>query len=161
MGSWLQGFGSRIPSEKERAMRNFILKINYWAVLVAALAAFVLSSLYYSPLLLGNVWRVDPGPTAGTTPSIGKVVGEIVRTLVITYVLTRLIVLLGGSDWKGAVRLALWLWFGFSAMMWVGAIMWEKASWQIAAIHSGDWLLKTLLIAVIVGVWRTKQSTLV
>ena len=46
-------------------------------------------------------------------------------------------------------------------MMWVGAIMREKTPWQIAAIHSGDWLLKTLLIAVIVGVWRTKQSTLV
>src|ERR1700687_209224 len=80
-------------------------------------------AVLHSPLLLGNVWRaVDPGPTAGTTPSIGKVVGESVWTLVITYVLARLIALLGGSDWKAAVRLALWLWFGFSAMMWVGAI---------------------------------------
>jgi hypothetical protein len=113
-----------------------MLKINYWAVVVTALAAFVMSSLYYSPLLLGNVWRaVDPGPTAGTTPSIGKVVGEIARTLVITYVLARLIALLGGGDWKGAVSLTVWLWFGFSAMMWVGAIMWEKTPWQIAAIH--------------------------
>ena len=129
-----------------------MLKINYWAVVVAALAAFLMSSLYYSPLLLGNVWRaVDPGPTAGTTPSIGKVVAEIVRTLVITYVLARLIALLGVNDWKGAVPLALWLWFGFSAMMWVGAIMWEKTPWQVAAIHSGDWLLKTLLVAVILG----------
>jgi hypothetical protein len=132
-----------------------MVKINYWAVVVAALAAFVMSSLYYSPLLLGNVWRaVDPGPMAGPIPSIGKVLGEIVRTFVITFVVARLISLLGGSDWKGAVRLALWLWFGFSAMMWVGAIMWEKTPWQVAAIHSGDWLLKTLLIAVILGVWR-------
>jgi hypothetical protein len=139
-----------------------MLKINYWAVVVAALAAFLMSSLYYSPLLLGNVWRAaNPGPTAGTTPSLGKVVGELLRTLVITYVLARLIALLGGSDWKGAGRLAIWMWFGFSAMMWVGAIMWEKTPWQIAAIHSGDWLLKTLLIAVIVGVWRTKESILV
>jgi len=143
-------------SEREECVgRNFMLKINYWAVIVAALAAFVMSSLYYSPLLLGNVWRaVDPGPTASATPSIGKVVGEIARTLVITYVLARLIALLGGGGWKAAVRLALWLWFGFSAMMWVGANMWEKTPWQIAAIHSGDWLLKTLLIAVILGVWR-------
>ena len=86
-------------------------------------------------------------------------VGEIVRTLVITFVVARLIALLGGSDWKGAVGLALWLWFGFSGMMWVGAIMWEKAPWQVAAIHSGDWLLKTILIAVIVGVWRAKGPT--
>ena len=132
-----------------------MLKMNYWAIVVAALAAFVMSSLYYSPLLLGDVWRsVDPGPTAGATPSVGKVVGEIIRTLIITYVLARLIALLGRDDWKSAVRLALWLWFGFSAMMWVGAIMWEKTLWQIAAIHSGDWLIKTVVITAILGLWR-------
>ncbi len=134
-----------------------MLKTDYWAVVVAALAAFVMSSLYYSPLLLGNVWRgVDPGSAANTAPSTGKVVGEIVRTLIITYVLARLVALLGSNDWKDAVTLALWLWFGFSAMMWVGAMMWEKTPWQIAAIHSGDWLLKTLLVALVLGVWPKK-----
>lgn len=136
-------------------------KINHWAVLAAAVAAFVMSSLYYSPLVLGNVWRtLDPVAIAGMTSSIGKAVGELFRTLVITYVFARLIGLLGGADWKGAVRLAFWLWFGFSAMMWVGAIMWEKTPWQIAAIHSGDWLLKTLLIAAILGVWRRKTAVM-
>jgi len=134
-------------------------RINYWAVVVAALAAFVMSSLYYSPLLLGNVWRaVDPGPAARAAPSIGKVVAEIARMLVITYVLARLIALLGNGNWKSAVGLAVWLWSGFSAMMWVGAIMWEKTPWQIAAIHSGDWLLKTLLIAAIIGLWRGQRT---
>ena len=131
-----------------------MLRINGWAIVVAALAAFVMSSLYYSPLLLGNLWRsVDP-VAAGTRPSIGKVLGEIARTLVITYVLARLMALLGANDWKSGVSLVLWLWFGFSAMMWMGAIMWEKTPWQIAAIHSGDWLLKTLLVATILSAWR-------
>src|SRR5260370_29661766 len=150
------------PQEREETMRGelFMPKINYWAVVVAALAAFLMSSLYYSPLLLGNVWiAVDPGSAAGTTPSIGRVLGEIVRTLVITVVVARLIALLGASDRKGAVMLALWLWFGFSGMMWVGAITWEGTPWQVAAIHSGDWLLKTILIAVIVGVWRANGPT--
>jgi hypothetical protein len=143
---------------EERVRRNFMLKMNYWAVVVAALAAFAMSSLYYSPLLLGNVWRaVDTGSMAGAAPSIGKVLGEIVRTLVITYVLARLVAHLGGVGWKAAVRLALWLWFGFSAMMWVGAIMWEKTPWQIAAIHSGDWLVKTILICFILGLWRDRS----
>jgi hypothetical protein len=108
-----------------------MLRINYWAAVVAGLAAFVMSSLYYSPLLLGNAWRVvDPGSAVGATPSIGKVVAEMARTLVITYVLARLIALLGDGDWKSVVSFALWLWFGFSAMMWVGAIMWEKTPWE-------------------------------
>ena len=83
-----------------------MLKTDYWAVVVAALAAFVMSSLYYSPLLLGNVWRgVDPGSAANTAPSTGKVVGEIVRTLIITYVLARLMALRGAAT--GQVRYVL------------------------------------------------------
>jgi hypothetical protein len=31
-----------------------VTKINYWAVILAAFAAFVMSSLYYSPLLLAT-----------------------------------------------------------------------------------------------------------
>jgi hypothetical protein len=60
------------------------------------------------------------------TLSIGKILGEMVRTLVIIFVVARLLPLLGSTDWKGAVYLAIWLWFGFSAMMWIGAMMWEK-----------------------------------
>lgn len=130
-------------------------RINYWAVLVAAIAAFVFSSVYYSPLLLGHVWRaVDPTSAAAAAPSATKALVEIVRTVVITYVLAHLIGLLGSSNWKSAVNLAVWLWFGFSAMMWVGAIMWENTPWPVAAIHSGDWLVRTVLMAVILGVWR-------
>jgi len=133
-------------------------KINYWAVVVATFSAFLFSSLYYSPMLLGNVWRaVDPASATATAPSIGKVVGEIVRTFIITFVLARLIVLLGGGGWKRTVRLALLVWFGFSAMMWLGAIMWERTPWQVAAIHSGDWLLKTILICFILGLWRDRS----
>jgi len=125
------------------------------AIAVAALAAFVLSSLYYSPLLAGNLWRaVDPVAVAGMTPSRWKVVAEILRTIVITSVVAHLVTLLGAKDWKDAVILGLWLWFGFSAMMWVGAVMWEKTLWQIAAIHSGDWLIKTVVITAILGWWR-------
>src|SRR5579864_34012 len=152
-GRWLFDLRREAPT-KESPMRG----INYWTVLVAAFAAFVMSSLYYSPLVLGSVWRtVDPAAAAGTSPSIGKGVAEFARTLVITYVLARLIALLGNGNWKSAISLAVWLWFGFSAMMWVGAVMWEKTPWQIAAIHSGDWLLKTLLIAAIIGAWRRSR----
>jgi Protein of unknown function (DUF1761) len=131
---------------------DFFMKTNYWAVLLAAVAAFIFSSVYYS--LLAHVWQaVDPAAAAGAKPSLAKGVIEIARTIVISFVLAHLIRRLGGTDLKSAVMLAFWLWFGFSAMMWVGAIMWEKTPWQVAAIHSGDWLVKTILIAAIISLW--------
>jgi hypothetical protein len=133
--------------------------VNYWSVIVAALAAFVMSSLYYSPPLLGGVWRaVDPVATAGMTFSPWKLLVEIPRTFGVTFVMAHLLTMLGGDDVRTAVKFALWIWFGFSALMWVGAVTWEQNPWQVAVIHSGDWLLKTVLIAVILGAWPKKTG---
>jgi hypothetical protein len=30
----------------------------------------------------------------------------------------------------------------------------ENTPWKLAAIHAGDWLVKLLVVAVIVSVWR-------
>jgi Protein of unknown function (DUF1761) len=50
-----------------------------------------------------------------------------------------------------AVPLALMLWVGFPVVLLTGSVAWEKAAPVTAAIHAGDWLLKLLLIAAIVG----------
>ena len=136
----------------------FMLKINKLAIPITAVAAFAMSSVYYSPIVLGNVLRsVDPVAGVAMTPSPVKGLGEIARTVAITYVLAHLITLLGSTGWRQRVSLALWIWFGFSALMWAGAIMWEGTPWQVAAIHSGDWLLKTLLISVLLGMLAPKE----
>src|SRR5262249_18506121 len=94
-----------------------MVRTNYWAVVVAAFAAFVMSSLYYSPPLFGNVWRaVDPVAKA-VTFSPWKLLVEISRTLAVTFVMARLLTMLEAKDAKSAAKLALWLWFGFSALM--------------------------------------------
>jgi len=82
-----------------------------------------------------------------------KVVAELLRTLVLAYVLARLIALLR-VGWTGALRLGIWLWIGFPAVLLSGSVMWQNVPWRLAAIHAGDWLVKILLITVILSVWR-------
>ena len=68
-------------------MRIADRSVAYVAVLVGALVAFVFSSLYYSPFLLGGVWRrVDPA-AATAVCSPWKPIVELVRTLAISYVM--------------------------------------------------------------------------
>ncbi len=130
---------------------------NNWAVVVAAVAAFAASSVWYILFgkermkLLGN----DPAATAEMkkSPAWKKPV-ELVRGLVVAYVLARFVVLLGVVDWKGAIQLAMWLWIGFPVMILAGSVLWDNRPWKLAAIHAGDWLVKTFLMAVILGVWR-------
>jgi hypothetical protein len=131
--------------------------INFSAVVVAAAAAFAMSSVWYILFgkermkLLGN----DPGAAADMRRvETWKKLAEFVRGLVVAYVIARFVVLLGVADWRGAVQLGVWLWIGFPFMILLGSVMWDKRPWKLAAIHAGDWLVKVLLMAVILGMWR-------
>ncbi len=134
-----------------------MLKINYLAVVVAAVAAFVLSSLWYSPFLFGNemmkLQGVNPGAMADMAMPAWKMLAEFVRSLVVAYVLARFVMLLGVTTWKGALRLGAWVWV-FPTMILLGSVLHENVPLMLAAIHVGDWLVKLLVMAVILSVWR-------
>jgi len=73
-------------------------------------------------------------------------------------VFARFVVQLGVVDWRGAVQLGVWLWFGFVFMILVGAVVWDNVPWKLTAIHAGDWLVKLPLMAVILSVWRGSEG---
>lgn len=62
--------------------------------------------------------------------------------------------LVGVAGLGGAVQLGAVLWIGFPVVLLVGSVIHENVPWKLAAIHAGDWLVKLVVIAVIVGVWR-------
>lgn len=39
-------------------------------------------------------------------------------------------------------------------MLLVGSVIWENVPAKLAALHSGDWLVKLFVLSVIVGDWR-------
>ncbi len=144
---------ARTATTKEGVM----LEIHYLSVVVAAVAAFVMSSLWYTAFGKARMDLLDQDPR--TTADMRKVpawkkAAELVREFVIAYVVARFVVLLGVVEWKAAVQLGVWLWFGFVFMILVGAVVWDNVPWKLTAIHAGDWLVKLPLMAVILSVWR-------
>src|SRR6266849_5047932 len=131
-----------------------MLGINSLAVVVAAVAAFVASSVWY--IVFGKELATASAAFAEVRqkPQPWKMLGVLVTSLVLALVLAYFIGLIGNVDWMGAVRVGVLLWIGLSAMQWVGSMLWENVPVKMAAIHAGDWLVKLVLIAVIVGVWR-------
>ena len=134
-----------------------MLGINYLAVVVAAVAAFVVSTVWYTVFgrAMMKLQGVKPDAMANMEkPQPWKILVEIVRSLVVAYVLARFVVLLGVVEWMGAVQLGVWAWIGFPITLLVGSVIWENIPWKLAAIHAGDWLVKILFIVAILGVWR-------
>ena len=132
--------------------------INYLAVIVAAVAAIVVGAVWYSPLLFGKAYMklrgMNPDATTNRRPPAGELIAEFVRYVVIAFVLALFVVRLGVVGLTSALELGLGLWFGFQAMLLLGSVIHEKMPWTLYAIHAGDALVKTVLMAVILGVWR-------
>lgn len=136
-----------------------MVHVNYLAVLVAAIAVFVLGWLWYSPLLFFKPWMrlrgLDPeAAMAGAKIPGGKLLIEFVRCVVLAYVIARFVALLGVSSWLGAVHFGLSVWIGFPVVLLTGSVIWDNVPWKVAAIHGGDWLVKLLVLSIILTAWR-------
>ena len=130
-------------------------RLNYVAIAVATVAAFILSSVWYmllsTPLAAA---RQGSASVAAASPAPWKIVVEIGRSLIVAAVLAGFAARLGIVSWTSAALLGLTMWVGFPLVLWIGAIIWENVPLKLAAIHAGDWLVKLLVVAVIVGAWR-------
>lgn len=129
-------------------------RVNYLAVGAAAVAAFVASAAWYA-LFGGEVMELrgaDPAAADAATPA-WVILFVVAQSSVVAYVLAYFIARLGVEDWKGAVRLGALIWV-FPATILLGSVVHEGVPLGLAAIHAGDWLVKLLLMAVILGVWR-------
>jgi Protein of unknown function (DUF1761) len=129
-----------------------MMNINYLAVVVAALAAFVASFVWYS-VFGAELAKISPA-FAEQQPAPWKMLVIFGTSLVVAFVVAYVIGLAGDVSWTGAVGIGALLWLGLSATQWVNSIVGENVPLKLAAIHAGDWLVKLVLIAVIVGVWR-------
>lgn len=138
-------------AEKKKAM-------NYQAVAVIGIAAFILSLFWYSPIMFGGIWkqyRHAPNPeipqwTLAFAP---------LRELIASYVLAYFIIRLNVQNWREAARIMLLLWLAFHAIGMTGAVLWDNMQWQLGIVHAGDWLMKMLFMGLALAKWLNQTSS--
>ncbi|WP_290055898.1 DUF1761 domain-containing protein [Amycolatopsis solani] len=119
------------------------------AILVATMAAFAASSIWYTAF--GGLWaRLSPA-AAPSRPSAWRAGAEFARTLVLVAAFAALSAAVGVAGVPGSVGLALLRWAGFPAVILSGSVLHERVPVRLAALHAGDWLLKIVLVAAIMG----------
>lgn len=126
---------------------------NYLAVLVASVVAFLLSGAWYGALGR-QLAALHPAYAQPAESPAATVAVELVRNVVVALVTSGLAALVGVAGLAEALLLGLALWVGFPLVILAGSVFHEKVPPRLAAIHAGDWLLKLLVIAAVVGVWR-------
>jgi hypothetical protein len=127
-----------------------VADVEILAILVATAAAFALGGLYYGVLgeQLADVSAAAPSPAGTPAWKLGV---ELLRCLVLAVVVAALAAGIDADTPLDALLLGLCLWTGFPLVLWVGAVIHENTPLKLAVIHAGDWLVKLLAIAAIVG----------
>jgi len=131
------------------------MTINYLAVFVAALSAFAIGGLWYSPLLFQRAWmranRFTPADVAG-----GSMAGIFGPAFVFAVVMSlNLAMFLNAPDttpaWGAAAGAlsAVWVSLGIATVA-----LFERRPFAYTAINGGYWLVSFTVMGTILGAWR-------
>ena len=126
--------------------------VNYLAVLLAAVAAFVVGSAYYGAL--GKPWMkaarlrqedVQMTPVLLVTSFVAELVMAFFLAASIAYFAD------GQSTIIGGMVRAFVLWLGFIATTLVVNHRYQSFGWDLTIIDGGHWLLALLAMGAVIG----------
>jgi hypothetical protein len=128
--------------------------INFLAVIVVTLIAFVMSTGYY--IVFGKTRNQSLGVKQQTDfrPAPAKVATELLRTFILCVAVAILLAWTQRTTAAGGLELAFVLWVAFPGILLWGSVMWDKVPTKLALIHAGDWLLKLALMGLVLGGWH-------
>jgi len=133
--------------------------VNYLAVLVAAIATFLLGGLWYSPLLFAKAWVKAHGYTVERVKEMQKGAGKayggsVVAYLVMAFVLAVLLSYCGASSWQEGAWIGFLCWLGFAATIGFTANLFSEKSLTTYLIDAGYQLVYLILMGVILAIWK-------
>jgi hypothetical protein len=137
-----------------------LVEVNFWAVVVATLASFVIGWAWYSPLLFVKPWMrlrgMDPDAVlkGGMQMPWGIMAIEFVTTLIMAFFIAEFAAWVGAMSLEGGLVLGFWIWLGFFATTMLGPVLWEKVPLKLYAITAGRWFVSILVMAAIIGAWQ-------
>ena len=129
--------------------------LNWLAVLVAAVAYFVVAAVWYQPKVMGTRWMraVGVDPSKGS-PSPWIFVGTLVAYFLMASALAMIAQGIGGSSFGDGLVLGLVTGVAFvGAQAWVNAT-YESRSMDVLITNGGIGVLGHVIMAVIVTVWN-------
>ena len=138
------------------------IRLNWVAILVAAIASFIFEALWFSIFM--NEWLAGIGRTrewlvgTGLNPAV-QYATAIICSIIAAAGLSICIQASGKQTARRGILCALVIWFGFIATSWAKAYIFEVRSFQIYFIYVGYYLIELMLIGAIVGAWKKKPAT--
>jgi len=128
--------------------------LNYWAILAAALSAFLIGGLWYSPLLFAGAWKRANNFSADPPRADAKIFGlSFLFSLVMAFNLAMFLNAPKTTALWGATAGFL-AGFGWAAMSIAIVSLFERRPASYALINGGYLAVALTLMGLILGAWR-------
>jgi hypothetical protein len=134
-------------------------RTNYWAIIVAAIACFILEAIWYSVFL--QAWLDGLGRTRDVMMHQGvneylQYAIALVSAAIMAIAISTVTQLTGPLNARRAIKTGALLWLAFVFTTWSTEYIFEVRSFALLAINTGFWLLGAMLMGAIVGTWKKK-----
>jgi hypothetical protein len=132
--------------------------INYLAVIVAAIAAFALGALWYSPILFGKIWQKEIGFTDKDLQKGNMAItmgGSFAMMILMSFGVAVIL-----NNYPDAVDWLAGLYAGlFTGVLFVAAsiainMFYENKTFTLFLVNAGYQVVFLVLIGLILGLWR-------
>jgi hypothetical protein len=131
--------------------------INYWAVILAAISAMVVGTVWYSPLLFQKAWektvKLDKKKGMKEMPWVMGV--TFIAALLTAYILAHVTFLshkfFGNSFMQDALSTAFFLWIGINTPAILSGSLFEQRRKKGILINVGNQLVTLLVMGLIIG----------
>jgi hypothetical protein len=138
-------------------------RINYWAVLVCAVAYYVIESVWFT--VFGKAWLAALGKSLAEVmsemngrPTWPLYAGAFACNLILVLVMAWIFAKAGVRGAAEGVKWGLVLWFGLVATVIVTNYSFELRNVMLMVIDAGCPLLAMLVSGAILGAWRKKTA---
>jgi len=131
------------------------IHVNYLAILVAAIANYVIATIWYSAIF-GKLWKKLTGIT-DMKPAPMNIILVFIGSLVLSFVLYHSIVF-GNAYFKmsgiaGGLMGGFFGWLGYIAPVTLSTKLYEKKPWGLWLLDNAFWFISLLVMGTILSVW--------
>ena len=134
-----------------------LLPVNFVAVFFAAVVGMAIGALYYSPLVLGNLWMKLTGLTKkdmekAKEKGMGKsYLTAFIATLVMSYVLAQVISYMGAWTLYNGIWSGFLMWLGFVATIMINTVLWEGKPVKLYVINIGNYFVQLIVMGAVLA----------
>lgn len=134
----------------------FSVILNYWAIIVAAVATMVIGYIWYMMPVFGRTWMQLIGKQeADLKKAAGPAMGfMVVLSLLTAYILAHFVVYANASTWMDGAITGFWAWLGFGFTTIASMNIYAQRPWKLTFIDAGYRLVSLVVMGGILAAWK-------